>query len=68
MITADGDVDEIALPDLSQVGIPSVWKGSGGLRLQRAYAPGFDINAYDYRDLSYLRWRSWTTSTFPVLW
>ena len=68
MIQADGDVSDVSLPDLSEVGIPAVWPGSGGIRLQRAYAPAFNINDFDFRDMSLSRWRSWTTSVFPVQW
>jgi hypothetical protein len=58
---ADGDVTYVDLPDFPNIeGTPGVPAGFYIYTIQRVYKEGFDIDNFDFTDLDYRSWRSWS--------
>ena len=58
---ADGDVTYVDLPDFPNIeGTPGVPAGFYIYTIQRVFKEGFDIDNYDFMDLDYRTWRSWS--------
>ena len=63
-IMTDGDVFAFDLPDFENIeGTPGIAAGNTyKLTIRRVYAEDFDIDNYDFLDLSVYRWRSWSVA------
>ena len=60
-LMADGDVTYVQLPDFPNIeGTPGVPPGMYIYSALRVYKEGFDIDNYDFMDLDYRSWRSWS--------
>jgi hypothetical protein len=58
---AGGDVTYVDLPDFPNIeGTPGVPPGFYIYTVQRVYKEGFDIDNFDFTDLDYRSWRSWS--------
>ena len=67
-LIADGDVFTAPLPDFAALqGTPGLQTGTHYLRVTRVYQEGFDIDGFDYTDLSELARLSWAVEYFPFV-
>jgi len=58
---ADGDVTYVDLPDFPNIsGTPGVPQGTYIYTIIRVYKEGFNIDNYDFMDMDYRTWRSWS--------
>jgi hypothetical protein len=61
-LMSDGDVTYVELPDFPNIeGTPGVPEGFYIYSVLRVYKEGFDIDNYDFMDLDYTTWRSWSS-------
>jgi len=67
-LMSDGDVTYVELPDFPNIeGTPGVPEGFYIYTVLRVYKEGFDIDNYDFMDLDYTTWKSWSTDTSNFL-